>query len=101
MTDAELWGRWQVWMGVAAVLVLAAAGLLITILITARRILAEAERTLAAAESIRAHTQPIWALQQSNEVAVRILETVGRIRTKSGGLAEAVQGSAVGGRHAQ
>ena len=101
MTDADLWSRWQVWMAVATLLVLVAAGLLITILITARRILAEAVRALAAAESIRGNTQAIWALQQSNEVAVRILETVGRIRTRADGLAQAVQGSAVGGRHAQ
>ena len=90
MTDAELWGRWQVWMGVAAVLVLAAAGLLITILITARRILAEAERTLAAAESIRAHTQPIWGLQDTNVVAEDILQTVQAIEDKASRLAGAL-----------
>lgn len=101
MADAELWGRWQVWMVVAAVLVVVAAGLLITILVTARRILNEAVRALTAAETIRAHTHAIWEIEATNELGERMLETVGRIATKGGVLVQALQGTAVGGRHAQ
>ena len=44
MSDAELWAAWRLWIVVATVVVLLAAGLLITILLTARGILAEAVR---------------------------------------------------------
>lgn len=101
MTDAELWQAWRFWLIVAAVVVLLAAGLLITILVTARRILAEAVRALQAAETIRANTQPVWALQTTNEVAERMLKTVDGIARKSEALAAALQGQTIGGRRAQ
>src|SRR5262245_60618402 len=40
MTDAELWALWRLWLGVAVVIILVAAALLVTIWLTARRILA-------------------------------------------------------------
>ncbi len=101
MTDAELWGTWRMWMAVATVVILLAAGLLVAILLTARRILAEAVRALTAAEEIRGNTQAIWALQATNEVAERMLATVERIAGKGGALAEALQGALTGGRRAQ
>ena len=58
MSDAELWAAWRLWIVVATVVVLLAAGLLITISLTARRILAEAVRALNAVEAIRKNTQP-------------------------------------------
>lgn len=76
MTDTELWAAWRFWMAVAAVVVLIAATLLVVILMTARRILADAVRALDAVEKIRAQTQPIWGLQDTNEVAEQILATV-------------------------
>lgn len=91
MTDAELWAAWRMWMAVAVAVVLIAAGLLITIWLTARRILADAVRALNAAERIRAQTQPIWALQDTNEVAGGILETVQAIEAKGGALAGALE----------
>ena len=51
MTDAELWSAWRLWMGVATLVVLIAATLLVTIWLTARRILADAVRALKAAEA--------------------------------------------------
>lgn len=95
MTDAELWAAWRVWMGVAAVVVLLAASLLIIIWLTARRILADAVRALDAVEAIRANTQPIWGLQDTNEVAEDILETVQAIEKKGGLLAGALAGKQV------
>ena len=76
MSDAELWAAWRMWIVVATVVVLLAAGLLITILLTARRILAEAVRALTAVDVIKKNTQPIWELQTTNDVAERILKTV-------------------------
>ena len=92
MTDAELWAAWRLWMGVATVVILIAASLLIIIWLTARRILADAVRALKAVEAIRANTQPIWALEQTNEVAEDILHTVQAIETKGRALAGAVHG---------
>jgi hypothetical protein len=91
MTDAELWGAWRLWMIVAVVIIVVAAALLITIWITARQILAHATRALKAAEAIRENTQPIWALQTTNQVAEGLLETVRSIEAKGGSLAEALE----------
>ena len=90
MTDADLWAAWWLWMGVASVVVLIAAGLLITIWLTARQILADAVRALNAVEKIRAHTQPIWGLQDTNVVAEDILQTVQAIEDKASRLAGAL-----------
>ena len=89
MSDAELWAAWRVWMSVATVVVLLAAGLLIAILVTARRILAEAVRALNAVEAIRQHTQPIWELQATNQVAERILQSVESIERTGAALVHA------------
>ena len=92
MTDAELWSAWRIWMGVAVVIVLIAATLLILIWLTARRILKDAVRALTAAEAIRQQTQSIWALEDTNIVAEDILETVRSIEKKGGLLAGALEG---------
>ncbi len=98
MSDAELWAAWRMWIVVATVVVLLAAGLLITILVTARKILAEAVRALHAVEVIRGNTQPIWELQTTNTVAQQILETVRSIEQKGGALVQALEGQAVNRR---
>ena len=90
MTDADLWAAWWLWMGVATVVILIAAGLLITIWLTARKILTDAIRALNAAEAIRAQTQPIWGLQDTNTVAEDILGTVRAIEDKGKLLAGAL-----------
>jgi len=95
MSDAELWAAWRLWIVVATVVVLLAAGLLITILVTARRILAEAVRALNAVETIRKNTQPIWELQATNQVAVQILQSVEAIEHKGGALVRALEGQSV------
>lgn len=90
MSDAELWAAWRLWMGVATLVILIAAGLLITIWLTARKILSDAVRALNAVEVIRANTQPIWGLQDTNLVAEDILTTVQAIERKGGLLAGAL-----------
>lgn len=95
MSDAELWAAWRMWIVVATAVVLLAAGLLITILLTARRILVEAVRALHAVDVIQKNTQPIWALQTTNDVAERILKTVESIEQKGGALVSALDGQAV------
>lgn len=90
MSDADLWAAWRLWMGVATLVILIAAGLLITIWVTARKILSDAVRALNAVETIRQNTQPIWALQDTNRVAEDILDTVQAIEQKGGRLAGAL-----------
>jgi hypothetical protein len=94
MSDAELWAAWRLWMAVAVAVILIAATLLIVIWRTARAIHREAVRALAAAEKIRTNTAPIWALQDTHEVADAILETVDSIREKGGALSEALEAHA-------
>ncbi len=94
MNDAELWSAWRLWMIVATVIVLVAATLLIIIWRTARGIHAEALRALAAAEKIRTNTNPIWALETTNDVATSMLQTVQHIEQNGGALAGALESHA-------
>ena len=87
MSDADLWAAWRIWMGVATLVILVAASLLITIWLTARKILSDAVRALNAVETIRQNTQPIWDLQHTNTVTGDILGTVQAIEQKGGALA--------------
>lgn len=90
MSDADLWAAWRLWMAVAVAVVLVAAGLLVTIWLTARSIHAHAVRALRAAEVIRQRTLPIWALQTTGEVAEALLATVQSIEAKGGAMASAL-----------
>jgi len=90
VTDAGLWSAWLLWLGVAVGVILIAAGLLVTIWLTARKILADAVRALNAAQAIRAQTQPIWRLETTNDVAEDILQTVQAIEKKAALLADAL-----------
>ena len=94
MTDADLWASWRLWMGVATVVILIAATLLIIIWRTARGIHTEALRALRAAERIRESTMPIWALDTTNDVAGDILATVQQIEANGGALAAALESHA-------
>lgn len=100
MTDADLWAAWRLWMGVATVAVVILAALLVTILLTARRILAETRRALAAAEAIQKNTQCVWALDATTDVAERIAERVESVEQNTGALVAALEGTTVG-RHAE
>lgn len=91
MSDADLWSAWRLWMIVATVIILVAATLLIVIWRTARGIYAEALRALAAAEKIQTNTNPIWALETTNEVATAMLHTVQHIEQNGGALAGALE----------
>ena len=94
MTDAELLVTWRLWVGVAVVIILIAAVLLIVIWRVARGIHDEAVRALTAAERIRVNTMPIWALTTTNEVAAGLLQTVLHIEQNGGALAAALESHA-------
>lgn len=90
MTDAALWEHWWTWLVVALVVVLVAAGLLVSVWLTARAIRREARRALVAVEAIRTHTQAIWMLQTTNDLAAHVADTVGGLQRKSAMLAGAL-----------
>jgi len=94
MSDGELWAAWRMWMVLAVVIIVVAAVLLIMIWRTARGIHAEALRALAAADRIRESTNPIWALETTNDVAEKMLETVQHIEQNGGALAAALESHA-------
>jgi hypothetical protein len=84
MNAQEIYGWWYLWLGVAGVIVVAAAVLLIAIIVLARQIGALAATGLAVVEQIEQNTKPIWQLNATNHVAVELL-----------GGAQAIEGNAV------
>ena len=71
----------MIWFGVAGVVVLAAAALLIWILLEARGIRRQALRTLAAAEKVRENSKSLWALP---DVSYMLQETLGSVASIAG-----------------
>lgn len=90
MSGAELFDTWLLWLGLFVVIILAAAGLLIAIWMAAHRILKLASAALGLVKEIRANTQCIWKLQETNQVAGNILESAKSIHEHGGAVAEAL-----------
>lgn len=90
MNDAALYQDFYLWLGVATVLIIAAAALLIMVWMAARRILRLATAALGIVEQIRANTNSIWGLKETNEVACDILEGAKAIETHAGMVVEAM-----------
>ncbi|MDP8950507.1 MAG: hypothetical protein M3N00_09790 [Actinomycetota bacterium] len=95
MPDAELYTIWYWSLAVAGVVVLLAAGLLIAILLVARRILVHARQALEAAEQIAEDTAVIWELEETNRMAEEILVTAESIEEHGNHIAGALR---MGGR---
>lgn len=91
MDDATLYNEWFIGLGLAGVVVLIAAVLLLLIWLAARRILKLAKAALGIVVTIRQNTNSIWSLQQTNEVAGNILIEAGEIKSHAGLVAEALQ----------
>ncbi len=94
MTDAELLSRWYVILAIAAALVAVVALLLITILVTARRIERAATRSLQAVQKIAENTTVIWQLDTTNTVAWQLRESARAIRQHAEEIARALQAPA-------
>ena len=94
MTDAELLSRWYLILGIAGVLVVVVAALLITILVTARRIEQAATRSLLAVRKIVENTSVIWELDTTNAVAWQLREGARSIRQHAEEIAQALQAPA-------
>jgi len=74
MNDSVLYQSWIFWLVIATVLIVAAATLLILVIVAARRILRLATAALGLVVQIKENTGSIWGLQQTNQVAGKILQ---------------------------
>jgi hypothetical protein len=99
VTDAELFTAFAIGLGVAAVIIAVAAGLLIGVLLTARSVLGHATEALTAAERIADDVQIIWALDDTNRIAGEILMGAESIEAHGAQIVEAVsRPQVIGGR---
>lgn len=90
MDDSTLYTYYFIGLGIAVVIILAAAILLLLVRSQARRILKLATAALGLVVQIKENTNCIWGLQQTNEVAVDILEGAQAIESHAGLVAEAL-----------
>lgn len=90
MTDAELLTSWYIWLGVAVVVVLIAAALLLAILSAAKSIERGATVALGQVKEIRESTQVVWALQDTNKIAAQILGGAEAILENAGSIAQSL-----------
>lgn len=90
MSADEIYRWWFVWLAVGGALVIAAAGLLITIIALAHRIARLAGTALAVAGEIEQNTKPIWQLTATNSVAGQLLEGAQAIAGNAEGIAAAL-----------
>jgi hypothetical protein len=93
MTDQVLFFYWYISLIVAAVIVVIAAVLLLAILVTARSIDRGAKAALDMVKQIRANTQVIWALEDTNKVARQLLGGAESILFHAGEIVQAQQDS--------
>src|SRR5437588_5940293 len=91
MTDQDLLTYWYIGLIIAAVVVVIAAVLLLAILVTARSIDRGAKAALEMVKQIRANTQVIWALEDTNKVARQLLGGAESILFHAGKIVQAQQ----------
>lgn len=84
MNDILLFEKWHFWLIIAIVLIIAAATLLILVIIQARRILRHAVEALQTVTNIKENTMPVWELQNTNKVALQILQGSEDIKNHTG-----------------
>ena len=93
MTDAQLFTNFYIGLGLAVVVVLVAATLLILVQRAAQRILDLAVAALSLVQEIKGNTRPIWALQETNRTAAHVLTTAEAIRDHGAAVATALHES--------
>ena len=90
MSAAQIYGWWGVWLGVAGVVVIAAAALLIAIVVLARQIAGLAATAITVVEQIEENTKPIWQLNATNHVAGQLLGGAQAIEANAGAIVGAL-----------
>ncbi len=90
MTDAALFANWYLGLGLAALVVVIAAILLILVWRAAQRILNLAVAALDLVKQIKHNTTPIWSLEQTNNTALNVLANAESIRDHGAAVAQAL-----------
>ena len=78
--EETLYNQWYIGLAIAALVIVIAAILLIMIWLAAKRILKLANTALGMVIQIKENTNSIWELQDTNKVAVSILNEAKNIR---------------------
>ena len=78
-------GGWYVGLAIGLAVVAVVVIVVTTILILARRISKQAQMAIDALDEARANTLPLWDVQQINDSAKRILESMRAARGALGG----------------
>ena len=97
MTDATLFTNWYIGLGIAAVVIVIAAVLIILIWQAARRILNLAVVALDLVKQIKQNTATIWALEDTNRTAKAILSEAESIKNHGAAVAQALHTTSVEG----
>lgn len=90
MNDAAYYEMFYIGLAIAGAIVVIAATLLILILVAARRILHLANAALGIVINIKKNTLSIWALQNTNQKALDILNEADTILGNAGAVAQAL-----------
>lgn len=90
MTDQQILTYWSMGLIVAVLVVVIAAALLIAVFMVARSIERGAGAALGIVKQIREHTQVIWALQDTNQVALQLSGGAESILNHAGQVAQAL-----------
>ena len=93
MTDQDLFFIWYISLAISAVVVVIAAALLLAVLAAAKSIDRGAKAALDMVSQIRANTQVIWALEDTNKVARQLLGGAESILFHAGEIVQAQQNS--------
>ena len=88
MTTEDIYFYFFVWLGIAVVLVIAAAALLIGVIWCAHRIATLASVALGVVEDIEKNTKSIWQLDTTNKVAGQLLGGAKAIESNAGTIVE-------------
>ena len=91
MNDAAYYNEFYIALALAGAIVVIAAGLLILILVAARRILKLANAALGIVVNIKNNTLSIWELQNTNHKAIDISNDADTILSNAGAVATALQ----------
>ncbi len=90
MTDAQILNVWSIGLVIAVVVVVIAAALVLAVLNAAKSIERGAGAALGMVKQIRENTQVIWALQDINQVAIKLAGGANAILKDAGEIAQAL-----------
>jgi hypothetical protein len=88
--DQQILTDWFIGLAVAAIIVVIAAALLIAVLTVARSIERGADVGLESVKKIRENTKIIWALQDTNQVALQLADGARSILNHASQVAQAL-----------